>query len=273
MAKGGEIVSLNERNKQVRAILERQKDQIAMALPRHISVDRMLRVVLTSIRRTPKLLECDQMSLLGAVMEAAQLGLEPDGVLGHAYLVPYGKKVQLIPGYKGLIDLARRSGNVESIQARAVYEGDEFDFAYGDTPFLTHKPTADPGELLAVYAIAKLKGGETVFEVMWRTQVETIRKRSMAANNGPWVTDYDEMARKTAVRRLVKYLPLSAEVARAVTLDDMAEAGIPQDLEFIDVTAEVDDEPSVLDNLTNDIAIQEGMDPGQAEETLFEKGA
>src|SRR6185436_8601826 len=191
--------------KDIRGLLEQSKTQIKMALPRHLDADRLLRIAMTSIQRTPKLLECTKRSLLGAIMEAAQLGLMPDGVLGHAYLVPFRNtrnggrmEVQLIPGYRGLIDLARRSGKVESIQARVVHKKDSFDFAYGDEPFLKHRPSdeEDPGAMTAAYAVARLVGGEKAFEVMWKAQIDAIRKRSKASDSGPWVTDYEEMARK-----------------------------------------------------------------------------
>jgi len=232
----GTAITKQQQFQTLRGLLEKSKSQMEMALPRHVSPDRMLRVVLTTIQRTPKLLECSPKSVIGAVMEAAQLGLMPDGILGHAYLVPFKGVCQLIPGYKGLIDLARRSGHVESLQARCVFNGDEFEFAYGLKPHLTHKPCDDPGELTHVYAIAVLTGGEISFEVMTRAAVDKIRKRSKASTQGPWVTDYDEMARKTVTRKLVKYLPLSVEINQAVALDERAEVGLDQGLgEYIDV--------------------------------------
>ena len=224
----------------LRTLLIKSKDQFALAVPRHVSADKLLRVALTAIQKTPKLLECTPKSVVGAVMEAAQLGLMPDGVLGHAYLVPFKNQCQLIPGYKGLIDLARRSGHVESIRARCVYEGDEFDYQYGLAEYVNHKPCDDPGELTHVYAVARLKGGEECIEVMSKAAVDAIRKRSKASNQGPWVTDYAEMARKSVVRKLVKYLPISTDLQKAVALDERAEIGLDQELgEMIDVEVEV----------------------------------
>jgi recombination protein RecT len=248
--KKNEIVPVSQKAENVRLLLEKAKPQIALALPRHLNADRMLRIAMTSVRRTPALLGCNQQSLLGAVMQAAQLGLEPDGVLGHAYLIPFKDQVQLIIGYKGLIDLARRSGQLSTIFARVVYAEDQFEFAYGLTERLEHIPSGkvENGEVRAVYAVARLKDGGTQFEVMTRGEVDAIRKRSRAADDGPWVTDYAEMAKKTVLRRLCKMLPASVELSRAVALDERAELGLPQQLEdVIDVPAEPNKKPSLDD--------------------------
>jgi recombination protein RecT len=203
--------------------------EIAEALPTHITKERMISVFLTALTTTPKLADCDPFSLLRAVKEASQLGLPTDGILGHGYILPYGNKAKFIPGYRGLMDLARRSGQVEWIQARVVYEGDEFEYEYGLEPFLKHKE-APRGEgdrnVVAVYAAAKLVTGEKVFEVMYSEDIEKIRQRSPSGRSGPWVTDWEEMARKTLIRRLMKYLPLSTDVQAAVVADEYAEAGV-----------------------------------------------
>lgn len=201
----------------VRATLDRMRGQLELAIPRHVSVDRLLRVAVTTIQQTPKLLECDRMSLFGAIMTAAQLGLEPDGVLGQAYLVPFKGKVVLIPGYKGLIALARNSGEVESISAHCVHEKDHFEYAYGLNEKLEHVPAhGDRGEIAYVYAVARFKAGGHHFEVLSRDEVEAIRKRSPGANSDAWQNHFPEMARKTAIRRLAKYLPLSVQKAAAI---------------------------------------------------------
>jgi recombination protein RecT len=213
----------------VRSILERMKPQIAAALPRHITPDRMLRVALTAVNSTPALLKCDQTSLLSAVMQCAQLGLEPGGVLGHAYLLPYGDRCQLIVGYKGLLDLARRSGQVRTISANNVYSNEKFVRVEGMERNLEHVPLppSKRGDYVGTYAVAKLRDDSFHFEWMWAEEVDAIRKRSRASNNGPWVTDTDEMRRKTVVRRLVKYLPISVELSRAAALDEAHEVGLP----------------------------------------------
>jgi len=211
----------------IQQFLESRKDLIAQVAPKHLTPDRLIKVALMARARNKALLLCSPESLLQAVINAAELGLEPSGLLGQAYLVPYGKDVQLIPGYRGLIDLARRSGQISRIEAHVVHENDTFDISYGIEPKLEHKPTlsANPGKPVAVYAIAKLKDGTTQVEVMTISQVEAIRSRSKAAKSGPWVTDFEEMARKTVVRRLCKYLPLSPELQKALEFEESIESG------------------------------------------------
>ncbi len=219
--------------------------QIQSVLPAHVKPERMLRLALSAISKTPTLADCTMESLLGALLACSQLGLEPNTPLGHAYLVPFwdGKNkqrdVQLIPGYRGLIDLARRSGQIISISAHAVYEGDDFDFAYGLDERLTHKPArTGRGEIIAAYAVAKLQGGGHQFEVMYIDDINKIREKSQGAwfadrNSGerkpkpssPWWSHYEAMARKTVIRRLVKFLPVSIEMAKIVELDEQADRG------------------------------------------------
>jgi recombination protein RecT len=217
------------------------KQQMALALPRHVTADRLARVALTEVRRNPALARCDQMSFLGAIMTCAQLGLEPGGTLGHAYLVPYENRkagrteVQFILGYRGMIELARRSGQIQSIEARAVYEGDQFEVKFGLDSDLSHIPDFDnpnrtqPDKLRFVYAVAKLRDGGVQFDVLSRREIEAVRAQSKAATSGPWQTHYEAMALKTVIRRLFKYLPISIELATAIEQDERAELGIPQD--------------------------------------------
>lgn len=221
--------------------------QLKAALPRHMTAERMARIATTEMRKVPKLGQCDPMSFLGAVIQCAQLGLEPGNALGHAYILPFDKRekvngqwktvrteAQVIIGYRGMIDLARRSGQIVSIDARAVYEGDKFECLLGLDAKIEHVPDwqnpnrADPSKLRFVYAVAKLKDGGVQFDVMSRAEVEGIRGRSKSADNGPWVTDFAAMAVKTVVRRLFKFLPVSIEMQRAVGLDELAEAGVSQ---------------------------------------------
>lgn len=209
--------------------------QIRAALPKHMTPERLARIVTTEIRKVPKLAECTPASFFGAVIQCAQLGLEPGNSLGHAYLLPYGKDVQLIIGYRGMIDLARRSGQIISIDARAVYDGDKFECRLGLDPHIDHQPDwSNPNrskseKLQFVYAVAKLKDGGLQFDVMSRSEIEAIRGRSKAGNGGPWKTDYAAMALKTVVRRLFKFLPVSIEIQRAVTLDERADIGLSQE--------------------------------------------
>jgi recombination protein RecT len=218
----------------IRALLEKSKGQIAMALPKHLNADRIVRVAMTSVQRTPELLKCDPISLVAAVIQSSQLGLEPDGILGHAYLIPFNNtkkgrmEVQFIPGYKGLIDLARRSGQVVSIGAHVVFENEPFKLIYGYDEKLDHEPLppSKRGARKGVYAVARLKDGSVHFEWLWAEEVEDIKNGSKARNFGPWKTHEDEMWRKTAIRRLAKYLPLSVEFAKAAAADELADAGV-----------------------------------------------
>ena len=225
----------------IAAYLKKMGPEIEKALPKHMDADRMARIALTTIRTNPKLLECSVPSLLGAVMQAAQLGLEP-GLIGHCYLVPFknGKTgqtdVQFIIGYKGMIDLARRSGQIENIYAHAVYSNDEFDYELGLEPKLKHKPymKGDRGEFIGAYAVAHFKDGGYQFEFMSKEEIEKRRKRSRAANNGPWVTDYEEMGKKTVIRHMWKYLPISIEIQQAVVQDETVKKDITADPEPVD---------------------------------------
>lgn len=230
------LTPMQQKSNELRNLLAKMKDQISAALPRHLTAERMIRVVMTAVQKTPALLECSQMSLIGSIVQSSQLGLEPDGVLGHAYLVPFNnkktgqKECQLIPGYKGLLQLARRSGEIKTIAADVVCEKDTFKFSKGLHPVLEHTPSWDesPGPIIAAYAVAELKDGGHQFEVMWLRQIEGIRKRSKAETSGPWFTDYEAMAKKTVLRQLCKLLPASVELQTAVALDEHADVGISQ---------------------------------------------
>jgi recombination protein RecT len=216
-------------------LLQRMGPEIARALPRHLSADRMARVALTALRTTPRLLECSPASVLGAIMSAAQLGLEPNTPLGLAYLIPYKRECQLIVGYQGYLELARRSGLVSAPQAHAVREGDTFEYALGLAPYLRHVPSdladRETRPITHVYAVAhQLPQGSAppIFVVLSAAQVEARKARSMAVRAGrstPWDTDPEAMALKTAIRALWRWLPKTAEMAQAAELDGVAERG------------------------------------------------
>ena len=204
---------------------EEVKAQFQAALPEFLTVDKFMRIAMTCIKGNKKLQECTVPSLLTAMVQSASLGLIPDPVLGQAYLIPYNNKGKMECsfqiGYKGLIALARRSGEINSISAQVVYTNDKFDFAYGTEERLTHTPAEDDrGEIRGVYAIAKFKQGGHQMHFMTKADVDAIRKRSRASTSGPWVTDYAEMMRKTVLKNLAKYLPLSTDFQLAAALDD-----------------------------------------------------
>lgn len=203
------------------------KKQLALAVPKHLNADRMARIAATEVRKNKALMNTEPTSFLGSVMQAAQLGLEPGSALGQAYLVPYGNQCQLIIGYKGMIDLARRSGQVLSLNAYAVREGDDFSFQLGLKPDIHHVPSLEADRIKKpityVYAVATLKGGGYQFEVMSRAEVEAVRAKAKSKNI--WNTYFEEMAKKTAIRRLFKYLPVSIEALEITNADAKREAG------------------------------------------------
>ena len=203
------------------------KKQLALAVPKHLNADRMARIAATEVRKNKALLNTEPTSFLGSVMQAAQLGLEPGSALGQAYLVPYGNQCQLIIGYKGMIDLARRSGQVLSLNAYAVREGDDFNFQLGLKPDIHHVPSLEADRIKKpityVYAVATLKGGGYQFEVMSRAEVEATRAKAKSKNI--WNTYFEEMAKKTVIRRLFKYLPVSIEALEITNADAKREAG------------------------------------------------
>ncbi|UQD52332.1 recombination protein RecT [Bacillus methanolicus] len=262
----------------IAAYLKKMGPEIEKALPSHMNPDRMARIALTTIRTNPKLLEASVPSLLGAVMQAAQLGLEP-GLIGHCYLVPFknGKTgqtdVQFIIGYKGMIDLARRSGQIENIYAHAVYSKDEFDYELGLEPKLKHKPfmEGDRGEFVGAYAVAHFKDGGYQFEFMPKSEIEKRRKRSRASNNGPWVTDFEEMAKKTVIRHMWKYLPISVEIQQQAMQDEVVRKDVTAEPEYIDLeVSAIEDVPAEDVEDQTDVADQTDEVSSKQQEIEFE---
>lgn len=253
------IVPTKEVQVQLRDALysDRTKAAIKAVLPKHLTADRMIKVAFGAAMRTPTLLKCTPASFVTAVVQASELGLEPGSALGHAYLVPYWNsrarqyECQMIPGYRGLIALARRSGEIVSLTADVVHARDQFYYRRGIEERLEHVPfsppppaadsdeealarwmlEADPGPIVAAYAVAKLRDGGVQFEVMNRAQLEKARafseskKRDDQRGKGPWHEHFDEMCRKTLVRRLFKYLPVSIELSTAFEVMERAEGG------------------------------------------------
>lgn len=210
-------------------MLDKWKGQIAVALPKHLNPDRMARIALTEFRRNTKLQQCDPKSIFAAILQASQIGLEP-GLMGMAYLIPYKTECQLIPSYKGLIELARRSGRIQAIEATVVYANEHFECIRGTKTEIIHKPAldGDRGPLRLVYAVATMKDGEQQIEVMTREDIYKIRDQSSSGykqaqkygGDNPWTTNESEMWRKTVIRRICKYLPMSVELATAIALED-----------------------------------------------------
>ncbi|MGC9541580.1 recombination protein RecT [Streptomyces sp. UG1] len=227
--------------------VQSMRGEIARALPAHVAnPERIARIALTELRRVEHLAECTQESFGGALMTCAQLGLEPGGALGEAYLLPFWNKrvrayeVQLVIGYQGMIRLFWQHPAAAGLAAHTVYENDEFEFEYGLDPVLRHKPArSDRGRPTDYYAVAKMANGGSAFVVMSVEDVEAIRQRSKSRDSGPWSTDYDAMARKTVIRQLFKLLPKSPELARAVAHDegvrrDMSPEGLDTPPDYIE---------------------------------------
>jgi recombination protein RecT len=252
--------------KRVAAFLADNKKTIAAALPKHVSADRMLQVAQTAVTQNPALLECDTATLFGALIKTTQLGLEPNNALGQLYLIPFNnrrqnrKDVQVIIGYKGMIDLARRSGNIESLQAMAVRDGDDFSYEYGANEHLRHVPGENRGEITHFYAYAKLVGGGFQFEVLPKADIDKIMRSTQSRGEyGPWKDHFEQMGRKTMVRRLFNYLPVSIEMAQAQALDATGETQAQQldnvltDVEYSvvadgdDMDVPVSDEPKAAE--------------------------
>lgn len=200
--------------------LEQNKTAIANALPKHMHPDRMLRIMLTEFRKNPALSRCSQQSLMKCLVETSQFGLEP-GVMGQAYLIPYKDECTLVIGYRGYITLAHRSGQVAALYAEAIYEGDEFVIEFGTEMKITHKPMFKSQNATHYYAVFKNVNGGLQFTVMSRAQVEDIRKKfSKNANGQAWANSFDEMAKKTVLRRLIKTIPVSIELMDAIASED-----------------------------------------------------
>lgn len=204
-------------------LIDRQKPELEKLVGATIGVERFARTMLTELRRTPKLYDCAPESLLGAMMLAAQLGLEP-GPLGHVYLVPFKHECVFVVGYKGMVDLAYRSGLVRDVATGLVHAGDAFEWREGTRPFLDHTPSGPPSERewTHAYAVARLKTGGTVFRVIFPEDAAKARGKSANGSSpaSPWVTDFAAMLRKTAIRRLAPMLPQSPVFAQALAVDE-----------------------------------------------------
>lgn len=231
----------NGGKKTMQGYIKSMEGEIAKALPSVMTPERFTRMVLSAISTNPKLASCTPASFLGAMMNAAQLGLEPNTPLGQAYILPYQNKgtleAQFQIGYKGLIDLAYRSGEVELVQAHIVYANDKFEVQLGLEPKLVHVPAdKDRGEAIKVYAMFKTKSGGYGFEVM---SMDAIRlhaeKYSKAYKSGysPWSTNFEEMAKKTVLKKCLKYAPLKSDFVRQAAQDGSVKTEIDEDMSFV----------------------------------------
>jgi recombination protein RecT len=204
--------------------LPSMQEQLKTALPPHVPVEKFLRVAMTALQQNPDLLKYERNSLFAAVVSSAQLGLLPDAQLGEAYFVPFKGKVSLVPGYRGLIKLARQ-GDIGFVEAEIICANDDTTYVIGDeSRFESIVNWRDRGPMVAVYALAKYRdGGIAARVVMTKDQVDAIRAKSQAANGPAWSDNYEEMAKKTALRRLAKLLPLSTTANNAFRLSELQE--------------------------------------------------
>ncbi len=222
------------------ALLEKMQPEIAKALPRHLNADRMARIALTEFRKNPAIGDCDVSSILGSIITLAQLGLEP-GVMGQAFLVPYWDRqknvriCQAIPGWQGLADLVSRSGRA-TVWTNAAYKGDEFDYAYGDRPFVNHKPGDEvdvtDDDLLYVYAVGRIRDSDwPIIEVWSRAKITKHRdKYNKVGDRHYSYNNFEMYARKIVLLQVIKYLPKSVELQRAVDLEHAAQTGMAIDM-------------------------------------------
>lgn len=227
----------------VKGLVESKSDDLRQVLVRGMDITRLKKLCISECVRVPELMKCTPQSLLLSFLECAKLGLYP-GTLGECYILPYKGVATFIPGYRGYVTLARRSGTVSTIQTECVYEGDEFDYAFefgaGKAPFLRHKPSDDPKrldkKLLYAWAGIQFKDGSSQFKVLNRAELEATKARSPAArsSSSPWnnPNDFPAMCMKTSIRRLMKLCPLSTEMERAISLDDSGETGTVQEAEY-----------------------------------------
>jgi len=205
---------------EIRPAIEKMAPQFKAALPAHIPVERFVRTTLTAVQTNPDLMNADRRTLFAAATRAAQMGLLPDGREGA--IVTFGGKCQFMPMLGGVLKLVRNSGELASIDAQIVYKADKFTYRPGIDLVPAHEPDwfGDRGDIVGVYAVAKMKDGAAYVEILSKKQVEQVRNVSRSKSSGPWVTWWDEMARKTAIRRLAKRLPLSTDLDGALAEDD-----------------------------------------------------
>ena len=239
------------KNTSMQTYIKQMQGEIKKALPAVMTPERFTRIVLSALSTNPKLAQTTPQSFLAAMMTAAQLGMEPNTPLGQAYLIPYYNnksrcnECQFQLGYKGLIDLAYRSGEVSIIQAQVVYENDEFTYSFGLEPILKHIPAAsDRGEPVYVYAMFRTKDGGFGFDVMSMDAVRRFAQQySKSFSSGPWQTNFEEMAKKTVLKKVLKYAPLKSDFLRGMALDNTIKTEVGEDMYSVPGTViEVDSE-------------------------------
>lgn len=273
----GTGTAIEKRDDTLKGQIQSMESQFALAMPKGMEAAQLVRDALTCLRQTPDLAKCTPATVLGALMSCAQLGLRP-GVLGHAWVLPFydGRsksfKAQLIVGYKGYVDLAYRNPQVSSVIARTVYDGDTFDVEYGLEDRLVHKPamTGERSAPIAHYAIFKTASGGRAFWVMTEAEAQAWKKRYAPKNKagdivGPWVSDYEAMARKTCLLRLAAWMPKSTDLAYAMEVDNGVRANVDPSASLPDVTHQYEAEQvegEVFDEAEDHAAAVAAQDEG-----------
>lgn len=229
-------VAANPGKKTMQAYIKQMEGEIKKALPSVITPERFTRITLSALSSNPQLAQTTPQSFIGAMMTAAQLGLEPNTPLCMAWLIPYRNhgtlECQFQIGYRGLLDLAYRSGEISVIQAQIVYENDDFNYSFGLEPQLIHKPALkDRGEPTHVYAMYRTKDGGFGYEVMSMDDVRAhAKKYSKAYSNGPWTNFEEQMAKKTVLKKVLKYAPLKSDFVRGISQDESIKTEIDADM-------------------------------------------
>lgn len=249
-------------------LMDQAEARVAEVLPAGMDAVRVMRLAKLAIHKNPKIALCDPITVIQCIVDASSLGLEIDSPIGGAHLVPFKKTCTLILDYRGLVRLALRSGFVDKIISRAVYDGEPFEILQGTTEQLRHIPSVDgPGDndIVGFYALATLANGQVVHEYMALSEVDAIKERSRAGRDGPWVTDFAAMGKKTVFKRLVKWLDLSPEFTRAIEFDNRGEG-------FSGGTIEDDSVSSITDRLAekarataDELKAKLGIDVGEGE--------
>lgn len=275
---------VEKKEKKIYDVIKAGAKQFAAALPKHLDSERFTRIAITTIRQNPKLEGCTQESLLGALMTIAQLGLEP-GILGQCYLIPYKNECQLQLGYKGMIELLRRTGQLSDIYAYPVYSNDEFSIEYGLERKLIHKPAFNNpdgrGKVTGFYSVAILKDGTHAFEYMTKDEIIKHEEKYRKDNykNDVWNKNFEEMAMKTVVKKMLKWLPISVEMIENLRKDN---ATFKMNEETKEITGSYNDdlfgEAEIIDESTGEIIKKDVKDNDVVDlnkddvaETLFNK--
>lgn len=267
--KAAQAQQMQQKDTSLKGLIKAMEPQIKKALPSVLTPERFTRMVFTALSTNPQLQQCTPASFLGAMMQSAQLGVEPNTPIGQAYLIPFRNKgtleCQFQLGYKGLIDLAYRSGEIKDIQAHEVYENDDFQYEYGLEPKLRHVPAVrDRGNVIMYYAVFHMNNGGYGFEVMSRDDVVAHAKKtsqSYGSNYSPWAKWFDEMAKKTVVKKALKYAPIKTDFIRALSTDETIKTNISDSM--------VDEEDETVtieaETIPTEDAVPENVDPETGE--------